>query len=416
MFRYLVRRLLNRIERGGVILRSAGQEWHFGDTEGDWVGTLEVKDSKFFEEVALRGEVGLGTSYVAGLWDSEDLETFLLVLNLNVNIFRSTLRGLGPMFAGSRLMESISQRGLAHRKGSSVENSRRGMSVAYDVGEDFFRMMLGESMLYSCALYPDPEADLEAAQRHKLDVLIQKLDVAPGQRILDIGCGWGTLAEALSKRGCSVLGISLSRRQIEHCRRHVPGAKFEYLDYRHLEEEGTFDRVISVGMLEHVGCEFIPTYMESVARLLRPGGRAVLHTMVEGDQIQIGPGVHIRSFASTYVMPTSYIPSPVELTRAAYATGTVWPTHVERFGQHYGRTMRQWRRNVLENRDEVCRRYSEEHVRTYDYLWAMSAACFTSGNFDLLQMVVVKEALGQDRAVQDPRFAETDLDAMKHCA
>ena len=417
MYEQLVSNLLQRIERGGLRLHYKGREKTFGDVADRLVGDIEVRDPAFFQRVVTDGELGLGTSYVAQEWTSPDLETLALVLNRNVGAFRSMLRGGNLLLSGLRFFEARAQRFLARRKGSNLENSKRGMSVAYDVGNDFFSHMLGANMLYSCAIFPSARVSLDEAQRHKMDVLIQKMGVERGHRVLEIGCGWGTLAGALEReQGCEVRGISLSQRQIEYCQQHHPGARFDYLDYRHLEDDGAYDRIVSVGMIEHVGFEYMEPFMGHVGRLLRPGGRAVLHTMVEGDLMDFGPGVHIRSFASGVVMPTSYIPSPSELARAVDATEGLWVVHSERFGPHYAETMRLWRRNVLDHSEELGQAYSPELVRTYDYLWAMSAACFASGNFDLQQMVVEKSPVGASGVVYDPRAVEPDTVDMRQIA
>jgi cyclopropane-fatty-acyl-phospholipid synthase len=141
-------------------------------------------------------------------------------------------------------------------------------------------------------------------------------------------------------------------------------------------------------MIEHVGADQLEGFMHCVARLLKPGGKAVLHTMVGGDTLGIPAGKQLRSFSTKTIMPIGYVPNPEELTRAVVKTKRLSVVHAERFGPHYGKTMRQWRDNVLDNRELIERRYSAEHVRVYDYVFGMAAACFTSGTFDLLQLVV----------------------------
>jgi cyclopropane-fatty-acyl-phospholipid synthase len=404
MYRVLFHRLLRRIRHGRLAVVDGGARREFGDPAVELSGTIEVVDRSFYRDVALAGEIGLGRSYVAGKWRSPDLENVCLILNLNVERFLSAVRG-GTIFRfGSRLVERFAQRALARRKASTPANSRRGMSIAYDVGERFFRLMLGESMLYSCAVFPTPEDDLESAQRHKIDLIIGKLAVEPGHRVLDIGCGWGTLlGEIRSRYGCDVHGISLARRQIDYCREHYRGGRFDYVDYRELEGESVYDRIVSVGMIEHVGAEYLETFVRIVAHLLKPGGRAVLHTMIEGDALDLPTGSHVASYAASTIMPTSYIPSAGELRRAINRCAGLYPVHEERFGQHYGQTMREWRRNVLAQGDAIAKLHSEEHVRIYDYIWAMSSGCFTSSNFDLQQLVVERGTIDNGIRAYDPR-------------
>ncbi len=400
----LVHRLLKRIRHGRLVLISGDRRRVYGDPDSRLEGTLLVHDGAFYREVARAGEVGLGQSYVDGKWSSPDLEDLALVFHLNIEAFLPMIKGGTLLLFASRWIEGMRQRWLSGWRESTLEHSRSGMSVAYDVGNDFFRLMLGPSMLYSCAIWASPEQTLDQAQRHKVDLLLDKLDLAPEHSVLDIGCGWGTLLEAAHARhGCSVRGISLAERQLEMCRQILPEGRFDYLDYRQLEGSETYDRIVSVGMIEHVGPEYLQAFMDTVGRLLKPGGRAVLHTMIVGDTLDLEPGVHLDSFISRTIMPVACIPTPGELLDAVNRTGDLHPVHHERFGQHYGRTMREWRKNVLGHEQTIAESYSREHVRVYDYIWGMSSGSFTSSNFDLLQLVVGKGTLDSRIPVSDPR-------------
>ncbi len=400
----LVHRLLKKIRHGRLILISGDRRHVYGDPDSDLEGTLVVQDQGFFGDVVRGGEVGLGQSYVRGRWSSPDLEELALVLHLNIDAFLPMIRGGTLLLFASRWAERMRQRWIAGWRESTVEQSRSGMSTAYDVGNDFFHWMLGPSMIYSCAIWRSPDQTLDQAQQHKIDLLIDKLDLEPRHSVLDIGCGWGTLLKAIHDRlGCRVRGISLAERQLEMCRETLPEGRFDYLDYRELEPSETYDRIVSVGMIEHVGSEYLQTFMETVGRLLKPGGRAVLHTMIVGDTLDLESGVHLDSFISRTIMPVACIPNPGELLKAINRTGDLFPIHYERFGQHYGRTIREWRKNVLDHEDSIAERYSREHVRVYDYIWGMSSASFTSSNFDLLQLVVGKGPLNSRVPVSDPR-------------
>ncbi len=400
----LVHRLLKKIRHGRLVLVSDGRRRVYGDPQSDLEGRLIVHDGSFFRDVARGGEVALGQSYVDGKWSSTDLEDLALVFQLNIDVFLPMIKGGTLLLFASRWIERLKQRWISGWRESTVDHSRSGMAVAYDVGNDFFRLMLGPSMLYSSAIWASPGETLDQAQQHKIDILIDKLDPAPEHSVLDIGCGWGTLLAAIHARhGCRVRGISLAEKQIEHCRRTLPEARFDYLDYRQLEECEAYDRIVSVGMIEHVGQEYLQTFMDTVARLLKPGGRAVLHTMIVGDTIDLEPGIHLDSFISRTIMPIACIPTPGELLNAVNRTRDLHPVHYERFGQHYGRTMREWRKNVLDHEEVIAERHSREHVRVYDYIWGMSSGCFTSSNFDLLQLVVGKGPVGGANPVYDPR-------------
>ncbi|MEM7351948.1 MAG: cyclopropane-fatty-acyl-phospholipid synthase family protein [Acidobacteriota bacterium] len=400
----LVVRLLKKIDQGRVRLVYGDWQRTFGDPRAELEGTLIVHDGSFFRDVTLRGEVGLGRAYVAGKWSSPKLEDLALVFHLNIEIFLPLIRGGACLLFATRWLENLTQRWIRGWRTSTPEHSRQGMAVAYDVGNDFFRFMLGENMQYSCAIWASPEQNLEEAQAHKIDLLIGKLDLAPEHSVLEIGCGWGTLLKEIHSRyHCQVRGISLAQKQLDVCRNALPEGRFDYLDYRELEESEAYDRIVSVGMLEHVGPEYIQLFMDTVARLLKPGGRAVLHTMIVGETIDLEPGVHLDSFISRTIMPIACIPTARELLQAINRSGNLHPVHHERFGQHYGKTMREWRKNVQDHREVIADRYSVEHVRVYDYIWGSSSACFTSSNFDLLQLVVDRGPVSNECPVSDPR-------------
>ncbi len=400
----LVHRLLKRIRHGRLVLIYGRRKRVYGDPGSDLEGTLIVRDPTFFRDLVRGAEVALGQTYVDGKWSTPDLEDLALVFHLNIGAFLPVIKGGTFLLLASRRVERWRQRWISSWRESTPEQSKSGMSVAYDVGNDFFRLMLGPSMLYSCAVWASPEQSLDEAQEHKINVLIDKLEVSPEHSVLDVGCGWGTLLEAIHRRyGCRVHGISLAEKQLERCREVLPEGRFEYLDYRDLEGEGIYDRIVSVGMIEHVGPEYLETFMSTVGRLLKPGGRAVLHTMIVGDTLDLGPGVHLDSFISRTIMPVACIPTPGELLHAVNRSRALYPVHAERFGQHYGKTMREWRRNLLEHEETITEAYSRQHVRVYDYIWGMSSASFTSSNFDLLQLVVEKGALSNRGRVYDPR-------------
>jgi cyclopropane-fatty-acyl-phospholipid synthase len=382
-----------------------GRPQEFGNGRSALVAMLVVHDPSFFAAVVRDGEIGLGESYVQGKWTSPDLDALGLVLMLNVDVFLPMLRGGTVLAIPLAIARTWSQRRIAARRETSLANSRTGMSVAYDVGNDFFRRMLGPSRFYSCAIYPHAAASLEEAQAHKVDVIMRKAGVAPGYDVLDIGCGWGTLLQAIHARhGCRIHGISLAKEQIDYCRTAVPEGRFDCIDYRELAGEALYDRIVSVGMIEHVGLDQLPVFAAAVARLLKPGGRAVLHTMIVGDTLDLPPGEHLSAFATRHIMPVGYVPRADDLVRAIVGCGDLRIVHQERFGPHYGRTMRAWRQNVLRESEAIAAAYSIEHVRAYDYLWAVAAACFTSTAFDLLQVVVDKGPIDNAAPVYDPRM------------
>ena len=404
MFLRLVQRILERLRHGRLHLVFDGHARTYGDPASRLDAELRVHDESFFRDVVLQGEIGLGRSYVAGKWSSPDLENLTLVLQLNVDAFLPMMRNGKILLFRPRLLERLKQTRLWRQRRSTLEHVRDKMASSYGVGNDFFRYVLGPCMQYSCAIWASAGDSLEQAQQHKIDVLIDKLGLSDGHRVLDVGCGWGTLLQAIRSRyDCAVRGIAAEQKQIEYCRDRLPEGRFDRLDYRDLTEEQSYDRIVSVGMIEHVGHDYVQTFMDAVARLLKPGGRAVLHTIIAGQTIDVEPGVHFDTFVSSTVMPVGYIPTYTELTQAIYRSKDLHPIHLECFGQHYGKTMREWRRNLLDHAESIAGLYSEEHVRTYDYIYGLNSGSFTAGNLDLLQIVVEKGPPSNDMALYDPR-------------
>jgi cyclopropane-fatty-acyl-phospholipid synthase len=290
---------------------------------------------------------------------------------------------------------------------NSLILSRKNVKHHYDIGNDIYEKFLGPTMQYSCAYFPpnvlpigkraaldkyhqEATEDLDSAQQNKIDHLIKKLQLRDGMRILDVGCGWGGLAMEIARRSnVRVLGISLSSEQIAYAAQKCTEAglsdrvQFKLLDYRHLTEQ--FDRVISVGMFEHVGKAYYPTFFKCMERALEPEGIFVLHTIGRIDR----PG-GTNPWLRKYIFPGGYIPALSEIIKVSEKTNLVL-SDVEVLRLHYAFTLREWSRRFGDASEEIANSMGEEFIRMWQFYLASSEMAFVYGRFVNYQLQFVRD-------------------------
>ncbi len=273
---------------------------------------------------------------------------------------------------------------------NTTRQARRNIASHYDAGNEFFRLWLDETMTYSCAYFGAPDEPLDAAQRAKLAHLCQKLRLEPGQTLLDVGCGWGGLAmHAAATHGVRVLGITLSEAQARYARAAVAARGLDGLveirvaDYRDLDPGLRVDRVVSVGMFEHVGRARMRDYFAVTARLLTDGGVGVLHSIGRVAPAPTDPWI------STHVFPGAYFPALGELADGLGRQG-LHVTDVEALRRHYALTLDRWGDNLEEAGDAVRSRHGERFLRWWRFYLRSSAAAFRVGNLTVWQVQFTK--------------------------
>jgi cyclopropane-fatty-acyl-phospholipid synthase len=273
-----------------------------------------------------------------------------------------------------------------------IEHCREQIGLTYDIGNDFYRFMLGPSMAYSCAIWPHAEASLDEAQRYKFDLIIEKLGISAEHRVLDIGCGWGSLCHRIHQRsGAQVKGIALSRNQIDGCQQRYPDLDFEYLDYR--QEQGRYDRIVSVGMMEHVGLANIPLFLEHLADLLEPGGRALVHYLGPYDNIFINERHESHPDWGSVLMPSAQSPTHAEFIQSIMGCGRLRILHTETFSMHYARTGQCWNENLARHKEEILEKYPLKVYKSHEYAWYLGSAAMETG-YGLVQFVLEKQPYG----------------------
>lgn len=309
---------------------------------------------------------------------------------------RRLVRLLGHLLAHPRPTSDARQRRARLRgRRRNKRRDREAIAFHYDHPQALYDAFLDDELVYSCAYFDDPDGSLEAAQRRKLDLVCRKLRLGPGSRLLDIGCGYGSLlAHAAERYGATGVGVTLSERQVEIGQRRLADrgldgvAEVRLQDYR--DVEGSFDAVCSIGMIEHVGPQQLGPYHERVEGLLRPGGLALTHGIVTGDADWVRRGSE-RTFISKHVFPDGGLVPAWRVVRDAERAGLDL-LDVEQLRPHYALTLRAWVRRLEERHDEVVAAVGERTFRTWRAYMAGSAAAFEAGRIGVVQVLLGKGA------------------------
>lgn len=331
---------------------------------------LDVHNDSFYPRVLASGSLGLGESFMDGWWDARALDDFLS--RLLAGGIDSAVRTLPDYWDAVRAW-------LGNR-----QNRRRAFVVGerhYDLGNDLYEAMLGKRLVYSCGYWAHAH-DLDAAQEAKLDLICRKLGLAPGMRVLDIGSGWGELLKFAAERyGVHGVGITISQEQVDYARdlcRGLP-VEFRLQDYRDLDER--YDRIVSVGMFEHVGVKNYRRYFEVARRNLSPDGLFLLHTI--GANLSTR---HTDPWIERYIFPNSMLPSAAQIARAVEGVFVIEDWH--NFGADYERTLRAWLANVERAWPRLGERYDERFRRMWRYYLSASIATFHTRHSQLWQLVL----------------------------
>ena len=361
-----------------------GQRRVFGDPASERRAEIWIHDAAAVVRLLMRGETGAGEAYMDGLWSSPDLVALIELAALN----RSGL-ALGQGW-WRRLFQV--PRTFAHRaRRNTREQARRNISAHYDLGNDFYRLFLDETMTYSSAVFDAPDQSLADAQRNKYRRIAEGAGLTAGQHVLEIGSGWGGFAlYAAGELGCRVTSITISKEQHDLARERVRAAGLEHLvdiqmrDYR--EVSGTYDAVVSIEMLEAVGAEYFETFFQACDRALRPGGRLSLqvitfpHALYEAQR-------RGANWIQTYIFPGGLCPSLAAIEGSLHGTRLLI-RQVSDIAPSYARTLRSWRTRFMDQLDTVRGQgFDERFIRMWEYYLALSEAGFATGLCQDLQIV-----------------------------
>ena len=359
----------------------------FGGELADGSAEIQINDRAALTRILGGGETGAGEGYMDGLWSSPDLPALLRLAARN----REALALSGGWF---RVPAQLA-RTIAHRaRRNTRSGSRSNIAAHYDLGNDFYRLFLDETLTYSSALFASEDQPLADAQRNKYRQLAANAGLRAGQHVLEIGTGWGGFAlYAAGELGCRVTTITISNEQYVLARERVRDAGLEHLvdvqlrDYR--DVEGTYDAIVSIEMLEAVGAEYLATFFETCDRALRPGGRLSLQVITFPDAAYERQ-LRGANWIQTYIFPGGLCPSLAVIERATRDTRFL-VTGVTDIAADYVRTLAAWRSAVLGRLDEVrAHGFDERFIRMWDYYLALSEAGFATGLSQDLQISMEK--------------------------
>jgi cyclopropane-fatty-acyl-phospholipid synthase len=349
---------------------------------------LVVQDHAFFERVLKAGDIGFGEAYMFDEWDTDDLTALLSVFAKNLAVAddrRIVLSWVGRLF--NRLRHAL--------RSNTLLGSRKNIREHYDLSNDFFKLFLDETMMYSCALYAGPEQSAVDAQRNKLQAIIRKAHITASDHVLEIGSGWGGFAlEAARTTGCRVTSITLSEEQLKFARDRARAAgladrvHFEFCDYR--QAVGTYDKIVSIEMLEAVGHEHFGTFFAACERLLKPDGCVVLQVITIPDQ-RYEAYRFSSDWIQKHIFPGGMLPSLTALSRAMTRHSHLVVDKLDNIGPHYARTLREWRERFIANLPAIEKLgFDRVFQRKWIYYFCYCEAGFATRALNNLQLVLTR--------------------------
>ena len=352
---------------GLEILHNAGIE-----VGGDQPRDIAVHDDRFWARVIAEPELGLGESYQDGWWDANQLDEFIAeVQTLDLRSLVRPRPGLALHVAKARAMNR-----------QTARRARRNAGAHYNIGNDLYERMLDKRMIYSCGYWRRTE-DLDQAQEDKLDLICRKLRLEPGMRLLDIGCGWGGFARhAASEHGVTVAGVTPAREQARVARDLSAGLPVEIQECDYRDARGRFDRIVSIGMMEHVGPRNLKTFFERCNDLLSGDGMMLHHTIGSLESKN-----HTDPWFDKHIFPGGVVPSLGQISSASEHDWVI--EDVQNFGPYYDRTLMAWHRNLTEAWEDLPA-YDERFRRTWEYYLLSSAGSFRARALQLWQIVFTR--------------------------
>ena len=382
----LVARLFSKIyKKGGIILIDySGQKFICGSPNFNKPLTLKILDKKLNWKLLINPDLSFPEAYMKGDIKIEN-GTLLDFLNLTFeNLACREINTSGYIIKKFlHAWRYITNYNLPIKAKKNVEHH-------YDLGEDLYSLFLDKRhRQYSCAYWKNPNDTLEEAQQNKINHIIKKLNLRPAQKVLDIGCGWGSMCFEIAKQSeCEVTGVTLSKNQYNYCIKKSKELKldnqcyFELLDYRHLK--GKFHRVVSVGMLEHVGRKFYKTFFKKINNLMTDDGLSLIHTIGSTD-----PKSPPAPFIQKYIFPGGLVPSGSDLVNAVEKTGLIL-SDMESLIHHYDKTLKVWLERFTKNREIAKKMYSERFCKMWEFYLSSCSASFRYRDLLVYQLQIVK--------------------------
>lgn len=375
----LVFKLLDNIQFGKLMLTDPTGCYEFvGSREIDaYRVKMQVHDTAFYKKIFLRGSLGAAESYMDGDWESEDVTKLLEMMLKNTEV-SNNMENINAKFANLLMM-------IANALNTNnIANAKKNILAHYDLGNDFFKLFLDKTMMYSCALYDKPQISLEEASLRKLDTICEQLELTPNDHVLEIGTGWGGFAiHAARKYGCKITTTTISDKQYAYAKKAIVNAglqnQIELLNQDYRQLKGRFDKLVSIEMIEAVGHKFFDKFFQQCNSLLKPGGLFFLQAITINDQTYQIAKARI-DFIKKYIFPGGCLPSVHTISRCIAEQTNLQLVRMYDIGKHYAVTLLDWLDNFNKNIEPVKKQgFSEEFIRMWQFYFCYCAAGFRQG-------------------------------------
>ena len=378
-------RFLNKlIQKNGFILIDANsKKYIIGYPKNKNPITVKILDKKLHYKLLFRPDLYFGEAYSNGsiVIENGTLTDFLDIALMNI--------GRGELNFFSMLINKLhgSYRYLTNF--NFIKKSKMNVAHHYDLSDDLYNLFLDPKKQYSCGYFKNESDTLETAQNNKIQHIIKKLNIQPNQKVLDIGCGWGSLAIDIAKtKNCEVTGITLSENQFKYCTKKAKELNlenqvtFKLIDYRQLDEK--FDRIVSVGMFEHVGRKFYKNFFKRIEKLLNNDGVSIIHTIGS-----VNPPRDPHPWITKYIFPGGYTPSLSEVVTPVEKAGLI-VSDIEVLKLHYSHTLRHWKNNCIKNKTQIIEMFDEKFFRMWEFYLASCESAFKWGDQVVYQLQLTK--------------------------
>ena len=378
-------RFLNKLfkKNGFILIDAEAKQYIIGSPENKNPIKVKLLDKKLHYKLLFRPDLYFGEAYSDGtiIIENGSLTDFLNLALMNIG--RSELNFF------SQLINKLSGTYRYLTNFNFIKKSKMNVAHHYDLSDDLYNLFLDPKKQYSCAYFKNENDSLETAQNNKIQHIIKKLNIKPNQKVLDIGCGWGSLAIDIAKSTqCEVTGITLSENQFNYCKKKAKEnnlenqVNFKLIDYRQLNEK--FDRIVSIGMFEHVGRKFYKNYFKQIEKLLTKNGISLIHTIGS-----VNPPRDPHPWITKYIFPGGYTPSLSEVTAPIEKAGLV-VSDIEVLRMHYSHTLRHWKENCIANKEKIVQMFDEKFFRMWEFYLASCESAFKWGDQVVYQFQLTK--------------------------